>query len=132
MKVNETTLLQALYDVFAENGVYVGGRMLRSDLDAQWREIGLRAEDLGHAIRIGEETAFVRRETVDGEACVALLMDEVPSELRQTSLLKRLFNGTTSLVTLARARGRGHAATRGAETPQRRARDRRSKPEQKD
>lgn len=76
MKISGHTAAFAISKIFEGNRVPKGGRLLHSDLAADWKQTGLRLSDLNEGVRIGVEFgAFGVEQTEDGP-CITFLDEE--------------------------------------------------------
>lgn len=73
MKVSGHTAAFAILKIFEENRVPKGGRLLHSDLSADWKTTGLCLSDLDEGIRIGMELGASSLEETEDGPCTTLL-----------------------------------------------------------
>lgn len=111
MIVHKRALVLRVMDIFKTQGVYSGGRLLVSDLEAEWQKSGFRDADLDTAIASAIEWGVLEHHPDGADSTYALLSESIPPPPGKKPWLRRIWESTKDAGTIQRAGQRARRAT---------------------
>lgn len=111
MIVHKRALVLRVMDIFKAQGVYSGGRLLVSDLQAEWQKSGFRDADLETAIESAIDWGVLQHHEEGADSTYALLTERIPPPPGDKPWLQRLWESTKDAGTIQRARQRARRSS---------------------
>lgn len=120
MIVHKRALVLRVMDIFKTQGVYSGGRLLVSDLEAEWQKSGFRDTDLESAVASAIEWGVLEHHPDGADSTYALLTESIPPPPGQKPWYKKIWESTKDAGTIQRASQRAKQSAEAEEAGRRR------------